>query len=207
MTTSKAIGIIGSQKNEPLNELALAVTSVANCLKNDYPSQFSKLFGDIEDEKSFKNRLYAGLKGVGVEFIINGYEDLVANNPKFMPTGAEIKSIAIELSKNNKRSIEELKRVNDAALLPKPTIKCNPVKMYKEAIEKNENYDKSDKKEWLKRKELARLENLKIVGSIGRVYADDNHLCNYDGCKKAGSMSSSTTGSDRWYCKSHFAHI
>ena len=41
-------------------------------------------------------------------------------------------------------------------------------------------------------------------GRIHAPVADQYHLCGYPACRNAGTMTSSTGGSDRWYCASHF---
>jgi len=62
---------------------------------------------------------------------------------------------------------------------------------------------KKERLEWLKRKELAELELNKLTASVQKRYADYNHLCSYIDCKKPGAVSSSTAGSENWYCKDH----
>jgi len=62
-----------------------------------------------------------------------------------------------------------------------------------------------DHLEWLNRKEEARLNNERMVASMPRRYSDYKHLCGFDGCNKAGSITSSTSGSESWYCSTHYA--
>lgn len=67
-----------------------AVTSVVMAMTTDYGAVFRSAYPGDEDIRQLKCQLYAKLRGLPVNCIIEGYENCVANNTKFCPTVPEI---------------------------------------------------------------------------------------------------------------------
>ena len=171
----------------------------------DFPVQYRKSYPDKKTATILKTRLESKLADFEMGDIIEGYELLTDQNRDFMPTIPalidSIKSAEKHRQKKEQGNIE----AERIAALPKPTISCNPVGLLKKAQSDINSKKELTMDEWQKRMHELRLYNNKLVASVGKRYADNYHLCNVNGCNKAGSLTSSVRGSETWYCRTHFS--
>ena len=173
----------------------------------DFPVQYRKSYPDKKTAKVFKERLENKLGNFEPEDIIFGYENCVEETPKYLPAIPDLISHIKEIAKARVKRLEGNAEAERIATLPKPTIQCNPMDMLKKANEAAKGGDKSDLEVWLKKKEVARLENIKTVGAVSKKYASHIHLCGVNGCNRSGSLASSTAGGENWYCSNHFRMV
>ncbi|NOR68527.1 MAG: hypothetical protein GQ532_02320 [Methylomarinum sp.] len=191
------------QKTKVTNELTEAVSLVIKMMRSDFPQQFKKAFQDDEALNDFKNRIYARAKKSNIlgDILISAYDDLIDENVHFMPSGNDILTRAKESKKKISKETAENVRIAELNELEGKEVTCNPVKLLNDAMSASsaKKYEGSR----LDRLKLAVLNNNMLTASISRRYANEYHQCNYNGCRNAGSMTSSTTGSDSWYCSKH----
>lgn len=192
------------QKAKVTNELTEAVSLIVKMMGSDFPQQFKKAFQTDEALNDFKNRIYARAKKSQIlgSILISSYDELIDENMHFMPSGNDIFTRAKEAKKQIQKEDIESVRITELNKLKEREVTCNPVKMLNNAMSRAS--DVNDEDERLGRLKLAVLNNNRLTASISRRYADDYHLCSYSSCRNAGSITSSTTGTDSWYCSKHF---
>jgi len=210
MTNSmQAIGYTsGKTEVKELNPLAKAIADIVKVMGIDFKTLFIKKFSDLEYLKDYKNRLYFKLKEKKYLpcDVMDGYEDWIDSKPKYLP---DVPDVLVWCEKARSERLKREKsqaKANRIAELPAPTIKCNPLEMLAQA-KANVPEDESPIERKNRREEL--LVNhaavLVIHGrNVKKIYADHLHLCEVNGCNKAGGISSSTTGNGNFYCEDHF---
>ena len=185
------------------NETMDTVNRLVAVMKIDFPAGFNKSFSNGDSETFLKRRLYKSFLNIKPACVFDGYQECINRNPSFLPTTPELLSEVKKQSKISLKKIEEDLEAQKLAALPPPTITCNPLNLLAKAKAGTKSKTMSTA-ERLKLKEELRLKLNATVGHIGRQYADGTHLCAVPGCKKAGSMSDSVSGSNSWYCARHF---
>jgi len=194
----------------PLKTHSSVIVSLMRAMLADFPSQYRKSYPDEKAAKRLKERLESKLFDFHPEDVIDGYEICIDENPKFIPAIPELVGHIKNLGKIRNKKIEGNLEAERIAALPKPTIQCNPVEMLAKAKvdAKNVNFKsetKKDREERLRKKEGLRLALQSSVAGIGRRYAKTHQECGVDGCRQSGAMTSSTSGSENWYCSKHFS--
>ncbi len=127
--------------NDPI---ALGIVSLINAMRTDYGARFTKQFSDNEILRDFKRRLYKKLCKFDPRAIVEGYENLTENAPKFCPTVPEIVRHVREANIILKRAEREK---NKARLISqqKTTYNCDPIKLLAEArVNCKKNINKSE---------------------------------------------------------------
>jgi len=208
-------------------ELKITIIHLINAMRMDYRKQFTRDFSTrVGDERQYaidfnrkketgvvvnqqllmyKCRLYEKLKNKNVEDVFAGYDLWIDEKNKFYPSIPDllgvIDRIEIERKKIKKQEVE-IERINSLPA-PKKTTQGNPLALLSKAKEKAMNELGSGKTDWMERKKLAELALNKETAVVPKNYSDSFHECCYNGCKRPGSISKSTSGSETWYCKTH----
>lgn len=182
-----------------------AVLMLMRVMMTDYNSQYKNICTDKKAATAYKNRLLKKLDGFSDEDILDGYELCTEESPKFMPTIPDLFSHVCAAKKDR---VSKEKKDKHASYLKKLELKpktCDPMlELKKTKIKKGE-----DKKTTEERKDhLAKLmRNHSQVLAIGANNIKKNysrHQCANNFCKSSGNLSSSTNGSETWYCPEHF---
>lgn len=188
--------------------LAQIIVSLINAMRADYGQVFVKQFSDDEVLKNFKRRLYQKLRGLPIDTIIAGYESCTERNLKFVPTVPEIVESVLAVVKRDKKRESNKAEAESIAALSKSTITCNPLTLLAEAKAALSTDSQETRAERLnsQAEKLKRHEALlnSFSSSIKRTYAQSEHFCVANGCRKSGALSHGTLGSDNWYCAAHF---
>lgn len=207
MTTNQISTITSGNQ---LTDSQRAIVSVTNALKADFPLLFAKAFKNNGDLKNYRMQLHKDLKNIRPNLIIQAYDVALESSTDFMPSSVLIKKEAKHLQFEYEKGLAEEAKIKAAIdSPPKNTIQCDPISLLKEAGEKAKGIFKGknkadDKKAWLERKEAALLANNANTAGVGRRYASNLHLCSFDSCNRSGAITSSTTGSERFFCAQHF---
>ena len=199
------MNVLAKSTGKPSKEHSDGIIMLMRVMLADYPAQYRKSYPDRKSAMALKTRLESKLSDFEVKDIINGYEALTEQSSEFMPTiPALVESIgeAKRLREKKERGEDEAKKI---AELPaeKSVINCDPMAMLSDAQAsvKSNGLTTDDRMHEL------RLDYNRAIASAPTRYADNVHLCCVNGCNKAGSLSSSTRGSETWYCREHFSLI
>jgi len=193
-------------KNE---KLIVAIISITDEMKIHYPAQYEKMYSDNEVLRKFKNDLYEKLKHRNADDLLTGYDNYVLSANPFLPT---LPNLIIFINGAEKTRLQQIKNFNEvqniAKLPPPATIICNPIELLANAKkERVSDYERTpDEKKAKHQENLAKHQALltKFTHRIRKIYADENHLCVYPGCQKAGSISQVTSGHGNFYCYKHY---
>jgi len=186
---------LGNLKTITLKE---AIIQLTDALKFDYGDQYEKRYSSDQKIKDFKNGLLTRLRGINPEAVMYGYRMAAELSPTFMPNVmllCEAITIAVKTLQNNKKNLIEAERF---ALLPAPTITCDPIEMLANAkINTRPTRERMD-------------EMIKAHNALLNIHRDKiNHgpptkPCAIGYCNKAGTISGNTRGDGNFYCKEHF---
>lgn len=206
-----SIELVDSNFKEKPRSVRRAIILLVNVMYVDYGKQFEKRFnssnvdpetGENLELKLYKNRLLERFKGHDPRIILAGYEKAAADSPKFIPGVQELIAAIEEVYKEHKRA--EINRIEAerVSALPPPTITCDPVKMFEEAMVSRNGIPTSAEMN-------AMIENhralLVIHGDkIRSIRPNGDQLCKHGMCNKAGTLSRSTSGGGNFYCADHF---
>ena len=181
------------------------IVSLMRAMLADYPTQYRKSYPDEKTASMLKSRLEAKMAVFHPSDVIDGYEQCIDENPRFMPTIPDLIGHIKNLTKTREEKTKGNIEAERIAALPAPTIDCNPLDMLKKAQSAIDTSSPDGMEEWKKRMHGLKLHNNKLTASMEKRYAAPHQLCNVNGCSKAGALTSSVRGSESWYCSTHFA--
>lgn len=201
-------GIAPTSNQFEHDPLAKMVIHVINAMQADFGRLFTKQFDDPEVLKNYKRRLYAKLKGFPLNAIVSGYENHVETNTKYIPTVPELVASIQAAVKQDQTDAKNKAEAERLANLPAPTIECNPLEMLAKAKLASNGAVKETDDERLKRKaEMLQSHNAVIAlhsHKIKQRYAQPEHYCSVNGCRRTGTISAGLNGASSWYCAKHF---
>lgn len=198
--------------------LAQAVKTVVDVMRTDFGERFARAFADAEQVRQLKRRLYAKLKGLAVCDIIDGYDDLVATKPAFVPSVPEIVEAVLCAQKARlkaEREASEARRI--AALPPSPEISESAAKQNLAKIRALLSDACADMgKRETEGERQARLKRLDDKVAAHEALLDQafphrgkprmvetHHECAVGWCMNPGTLSHSTNGGS-FFCREHF---
>ena len=194
--------------SDHVDYLKNAVSSIVAAMTADYGASFKNTFTSDEEIRQLKRRLYAKLRGLPVNCIIEGYENCVANNTKFCPTVPEIVGSVLAVVREKKKHARLDAEAASRSALPAPTKTADVMGMLAAAKATADARGPESREE--RQARLASLEQnhnavLALHGrNIHRRVMADHHQCAYGGCRKFGSLSNSTRGDGNFYCGEHW---
>jgi len=206
-------GIAQTGNADPLKD---CINHLISAMRADYSRKFEKRFDTAHNKddsennllRQYKRRLYSKLKKFKVEFIYEAYDLYVDEKNKFVPDVPDLLDVIERVEKTHRQEVKNQDEVDRMVSLPKPTIQCDPVALLKKAKTAASGKDKKTKEEWLRDKEALRINNNAVINihndNVISRHADEAHLCKFPPCRKSGSLTHSTTGSENWYCQEHF---
>jgi hypothetical protein len=180
---------------EPIDELKEVIISITDAMQNDFATQYAKLYANLEDLRQYKRLLYSKLKGSSVIDIKTAYSDYVKSGNPFCPTFQNLLTFVIKSEKERKKPIPVVVPVIE---------KIKPARVWSTKIDED-GYTAEELD--VRHQENIILHKAKLMADshlIRHVYADHTHLCNFDGCSKAGSICSGTYGDGDYYCMAHY---
>lgn len=193
-------------ENDPL---AQTIQHLVDAMKTDFGDKFLRAYGNPEDLRQLKRRLYAQMRGFTPSAIVDAYEALIAFKREFLPTVPEIVDAARkENYAFNERKAEKIEAERFAAL-PPPKISVDPIKLLHDALENSASKNGS-KEDWLQYKADMLKKHEAVIaahissGLIRRNLLRANPACGVSGCRNFGGLSHSTTGTNEWYCREHY---
>jgi len=196
---------IGSQQTfEPLEK---CIIDLVSAMKSDFGNKFKSQFEDEQNSlKQYKRRLYAKLRGHDVSLIYDAYELFLEDAPAWPPTVPELCAFLSVAEKNLKKTKERQEEADRLAVLPAPTIQCNPMEMFAKA-KAEVREDETPEERATRRAALLQNHNAVITLAGDRIrkrYATHEMTCQAGGCNRAGTISGSTKGDGNFYCFEHF---
>jgi len=190
--------------NQPISDpLQNCIIGMIAAMKADFGNKFKSQFADPEELRQYKRRLYTMLKGQQVEDIQKAYNGYAMAGNEWPPTVPQLLSELTQVQKQKVRSLMEERKHLDTIGLPKPTRDCDPLAMLANA-KASMNKDARTPEQRAHDMQEALLRLNAAVACVPIPQADENHLCCYPGCRKAGALTSSVRGSEYWYCSGHF---
>lgn len=198
--------------------LVYAVDMVAKNLKHDFGNYLKARFDSDNDLSDWKNRLYAKLKGLHPQDILDGYDMVVDKKPSHMPEIPELLSATLTCQKERVRAAKNMIESEQIALMsPRQEIsgsvaRQNLAKIRGLASESMANMENTEtpaqRDERLARLKQKTVEHDAIMDDAfkGQVkaYIDPAHQCNVGWCGKPGVKSTAITGNGNFYCRDHY---
>jgi hypothetical protein len=173
----------------------------------DYGEIFKKTFTCDDEIRMLKRRLYAQLRGIDIDCIVDGYEACIAETPRFCPTVPDIVGHVKEFAKAKKTQIENKMLAEQIAALPAPTLTAQPERVF-DMLHKAQQTPKGDEEARLQRlaanleKHEALIASHIAAGKVKRIRPDSRHKCAVSVCDKPGEIAHSRGGN--FYCAEHF---
>jgi hypothetical protein len=197
-----SIELVDSNFKERPRSVRQAIILLVNVMYIDYDKQFEKRFKSDLELQIYKNRLLERFKGHDPRIILSGYERAAAESPDFVPKVQKLIAAIEAVNKEYKQFEKNRIEAERITKLPPPTITCDPVKMFEEAMENRNGIPTRAEMD-------ARIENhralLIIYGDkIRSIRPNAQQLCKHGMCTKAGTLSRSTKGDGNFYCVYHF---
>lgn len=209
---SNATELTGSIQDFEDNPLKQAVRGLTNALRLDYGSLFSGQFSkQTMSVNMWQHRLYHKLcaENVAPGDVIAGYEDHTKQPEAKMPDIPTLVNIARQAKLARLRKMRELEHAEELSSLPPPQFER--VQEGIQAVVKQAALSSATKPESVRQENLTKLlathENLLAVhraSGLLRKTAVAERTCSYHGCRKFGSISSSTKGGEAWFCGEHY---
>lgn len=192
------------------DQLKDCINHLISAMRADYSRKFEKRFDtnhnkdDSKNEvlRQYKRRLYSKLKQFNVAHIYEAYDLYVDEKNKFVPDVPDLLDVIERVEKKHKMEVKNQEEIDRMVRLPKSTIQCDPIELLDKArtAVKNNGEKKSIDEILINHKAVLNL----YGGNSRNKLADEDHLCKFPPCRKAGSIAHSTSGSENWYCKDHF---
>lgn len=202
MSTEISIELVDSTFKEKPRSVRHAIILLVNVMYVDYDKQFENRFKSDLELQIYKNRLLERFKGHDPRIILAGYERAAAESPEFVPKVQKLIAAIEAVDKEHKKA--EINRIEAerVSALPAPTITCDPVQMFEEAMQKRDGIPTRAEMD-------ARIENhraLLIINGdkIRTIKPNGEQLCKHGMCNRAGTLSRSTKGYGNFYCADHF---
>lgn len=202
MSTELRIELVDSNFKEKPRSVRQAIILLVNVMYVDYGAQFANRFKSDIELQIYKNRLLERFKGHDPRIILSGYEKAAAESPKFIPGVQELIASIEAVEKEHKKA--EINRIEAerVSALPPPTISCDPVQMFEEAMQRRDGIPTRAEMD-------ARIENHRALliidgDKIRTIRPNAEQLCKHGMCNKAGTLSRSTKGDGNFYCADHF---
>lgn len=203
-------------KDDPTKK---AVIQLVKVMSSDFGDRFRQAFKDEDQVKQLKQRLYSKLKGLHVGDIYDGYELLVEKKPSFVPSVPEVVEAVLAAQKMRIKVEREQQETQRLATLPPPQVvsesaaRANLRKIHEllgEAGKKMERPEtETEKQARLVRLAEARKNHEELLSKeiplYGKTIINPEHKCAVGWCDSSGTMTSSTSGSQTWYCSRHFS--
>lgn len=188
-----------------LTPMQTCLISIYSAMKADYGAAFNSRFKTPEIWREFKRRVYVRVQGKNEHDVADGYEEWVCSErgKKYLPTLPELMECIEQCEKRRIKKLSDEAEADRISALPSPTMQVNPLKMLAEAKE-NAGISSTSMIERLA------AHNALITIHLGRGlirqpdFSERAHGCAISSCRKLGSLSSSTSGSESWYCQEHY---
>lgn len=199
MTTCAEQTIFDSLKN--------AVIDITNAMRIDFAQEFGKYFQTDEDVRLLRRRLYGRARDIPVQAVIEGYEASLEDGG--MPSVDRIIAHANRIAARMRRMERERIEAERIAALPPPN-KAGLARIEAErkaASKRAAETDGETHAEKMRRLIEVHEANLRAARAAGKICTPtfaERKTCAVPYCEKAGTMSSSVTGSTMWYCSEHF---
>lgn len=192
--------------NDPL---AMVIQSITLSMQADYGATFKRTFASDKDIRNLKRRLYAKLRDLPIDCIIDGYEMCVSASTKFCPLVPDIVGAVLAVMKQRKKQAANDAEASRMAALPNPNVKAQPervIVLLREAL-KVPKGDEATRWARLAATLAAHdglIETDKAMGLIRQGASFREHGCRHAFCGQPGVLSHGTSGGDNWYCGEHF---
>ena len=192
----------GTATSDPLAD---CINGMIAAMRADFGHKFKSQFGDTNELRMYKRRLYQMLRGRNVKHIYDAYTGYAMSGKEWPPTVPELITALDDVEKTERRKqAEELNHLMKLSEPAKKTVECNPLEMLANAKGKTVDDRTPEQKEQDWQDLLQRHKAMVAPFSVRNIDAD--HLCAYPSCNKAGSISDSIRGGGTWYCGEHFRH-
>lgn len=184
-----------------------AVLDITNAMRIDFAEAFWKAFPTEEDVRLLRRRLYSRARNLPIQAVIDGYEASLGDGK--MPSVENIIAHANQIASRIRKTERERLEAERVAALPPPN-REGLERIASERLEANRKAVKQESPEErsARRAEMLRQHEALIAAAraAGRIYTPKfaGKQCAIPYCENAGTISSSTTGSELWYCKTHF---
>jgi hypothetical protein len=151
--------------------------------------------------------LYAKLRGIAVDCIVDGYEACVVETPKFCPTVPNIVAHVLAIVKQRKKADENKKLSEHIAALPPVSVAAQPERVLSALRSAQQTPAGSDEDRAKRMEVLMQVHNALIAvdkakGLISGSPDISGHLCAIEHCRDAGVIAHGRGGS--FYCAQHF---
>ena len=205
LISDKAIERLSPEELE--SPIKMQIVGLMYALKFDFSERFMKQFKNADDVQMYKQKMYSELDGVRINAIYGGYRAFCEENSKkeYIDIGQhKIVAYIKDFNEKLRREEESAKETERISALPPPTVTIEPeqiTQMFADAKNKSANLGQADRD--------AMIQNhyaILILKShlIRRPKFNEEHNCEYSGCRKLGALARSTTGGGNFYCLEHY---
>lgn len=215
MPSDQTISCNTGQSSTERDALIGLVNDLVDAMRYDYADRFRFDFDTDEKVRGFKNRLYTKLKPYSCAAITDGYEQYLNDHPDRFPPIQVLSAYVQHEQTKAKRAEEEQRQIEHHESLPPPSRNVDPRQLLAGLKINRKLKPEPDGQEQDNGKKLADLlakhevliaqhkREHKIRPSVttGSLEA---HKCCFGACQRPGTLSQSTVGDSKFYCREHF---